>query len=141
MNSSGFVSSLHLSWFPHFRLYSVECRNSTMPTSIHMQITLPACDVVHSGRQVPMFQKNLIPPSLKVPESVLPWRWKQYVLPTHWYLSTKLHCIISHKTVIFVLTSVKASRFFHMASNSPYIQTTVVQQFLLQLQCPTKHML
>jgi hypothetical protein len=39
---------------------------------------------------------------------LLPWRWMQYVYPEQWS-STKLHCIISQKVVIYIVTDVRTS--------------------------------
>jgi hypothetical protein len=132
-NSSGFVSSLYLSWFPHFP----DC--IMLNTGIVPRLLLYTCWLLFWHTMLyslvaryQSFQKNPMPPYLKVQESLPPWRWKQYAPQTCWYLFTKLHGITSHKTVVFLLTSVITTHLFHMVSNSPYWQR---QQFLLRVHC------
>jgi hypothetical protein len=38
---------------------------------------------------------------------IQPWRWRQYVSPMRWYLSIKLHCATSKKTVIWSINLLK----------------------------------
>jgi hypothetical protein len=47
---------------------------------------------------VPLLQRKLLPPSW----GCLPWRWRQKVLPNHWYISTKLHSVITRDSSLII---------------------------------------
>jgi hypothetical protein len=67
---------------------------------------LGSSSAVWSGRSLPTFQRNKLPPS---------WRW---VPLKHRKTSTRLHCAATQKTVIFILAAVRTSNPTQMEASS-----------------------
>jgi hypothetical protein len=65
------------------------------------------CDAVEFSRKVAPFPRNLLPPSSGW--VLLPWRFKQQVLPKRCTLLSKIHGVRSQRRGILIFTYLKAS--------------------------------
>jgi hypothetical protein len=70
------------------------------------------CDTVQPGRRSYTFLRKILLRNRRANQeanSELSWRWSQYISPKRRYTSTRLHCVISQRIVLFTVTAVRTS--------------------------------